>query len=246
METERASTQADAFRRDGPLLRQRKVPHLLACSQSVLTRPSDWGEHVLQTGYWFLKSTDHDWTPSRELVEFISSGEPPIYLGFGSLPHRNPDLITQTLVEGVLASGNRAVLAKGWGNLGALSLPDDILPIDSVPHDWLFPQMKLLVHHGGAGTSSTGFKCGIPSIAVPFFADQFFWARRMVELGVGPEFIPAKQLDSAKLESAIKTVEANPQIRRNATALGEKIRAENGCIEAVAMIEEFIKNRAYK
>lgn len=58
-------------------------------------------------------------------------------------------------------------------------LPSFIYPLKSVPHDWLFPRIAGVVHHGGAGTTAAGLRAGVPTIIKPFFGDQNFWAERV-------------------------------------------------------------------
>ena len=109
---------------------------------------------------------------------------------------------------------------------------------DSIPHTWLFPKMAAVVHHGGVGTTAAGLAAGVPSIVVPFFADQPFWGRRVYDLGVGPKPISRKRLNADNLTAAIEQAISNTQMRTRAASLGERIRAENGIARAVETIEQ--------
>jgi hypothetical protein len=80
---------------------------------------------------------------------------------------------------------------------------DRIYVARDVPHDWLFSRVAAVVHHGGVGTLAAGLRAGCPTVIVPFFADQPFWARRARELGVGPDPIPRKHLSLDRLAQAI-------------------------------------------
>ena len=84
----------------------------------------------------------------------------------------DPDELTATVVAAVQRAGCRAIIQKGWAGMTPTSLPDEILLIGSAPHDWLFPRMAAVVHHGGAGTTSAGLRVGRPTVIVPFFGDQ--------------------------------------------------------------------------
>jgi sterol 3beta-glucosyltransferase len=64
-------------------------------------------------------------------------------------------------------------------SIDSIEFPDFIYHIDKVPHDWLFPQMSGVLHHGGAGTTSAGIRAGVPTAVRPYFGDQFFWAERV-------------------------------------------------------------------
>ena len=212
-----------------------RYPVLYGYSPSVIPRPSDWDSRIHVTGYWFLDPSA-DWTPPADLVEFLQAGAPPVYVGFGSVSSRNPEQ-TASLVLGALDSaGQRAVVLSGWGGMRATGLPQSVQMIDSVPFSWLFPRVAAVVHHGGAGTTSEGLRAGVPSIVVPFFGDQPYWARRVVELGVGPEPIPRRKLTAERLAEAIREAVTNQAIRERAAVLGERIRAEYGVARGVEVI----------
>jgi len=110
------------------------------------------------------------------LVDFIRSGSPPVCIGFGSMNCGRPDELTRIVVQALKRSGQRGILLTGWGGVRAADLPDDVFMAGIIPYAWLFPQAAAVVHHGGAGTTGECLWAGIPSINVPFFADQPFWA----------------------------------------------------------------------
>jgi sterol 3beta-glucosyltransferase len=116
-------------------------------------------------------------------------------------------------------------------------LPDTIFKLDQAPHDWLFPRVAAVVHHGGAGTTAAGLRAGRPTIICPFFGDQPFWGRRVQALGVGSKPIPQKNLTVDKLAAAIREVTISESIQQNAAVLGEKVRQEDGIANAVSIIE---------
>jgi sterol 3beta-glucosyltransferase len=163
--------------------RMRQIPTLYAYSPSVIPKPDDWADSVHVTGYWFLESLPH-WQPPPALVDFIKAGSAPIYIGFGSIIEADPIAMTQLIIDAVLQSGQRAILDAGWANLGDRALPPQIHRIQSAdaPHDWLFPQMAALVHHGGAGTVAAGLRAGKPTVVVySLVTDYYFWGQRIAE-----------------------------------------------------------------
>lgn len=145
---------------------------------------------------------------------------------------------TRLVLEAVRQSGQRAILATGWGGLSSLEIPNNVYILKSAPHDWLFPRCAAVVHHGGAGTTGAGLKAGKPTIICPFFGDQPFWGRRIFELRVGSHPIPQKQLTAEKLGQSIREVITDSEMRQRSEALGEKIRTENGVTQAVKLIKE--------
>src|SRR5690606_19464725 len=128
--------------------------------------------------------------------------------------------------------------ASGWGGMKADDLPENVFMLDQAPHDWLFPRVSAVVHHGGAGTTAAGLRAGKPTVIVPFIADQPFWGRVVHELGVGTAPIPQKQLTVDALTAALNRVVHDADMRRRAEALGEKLRGEDGIGCAVEIIRD--------
>jgi sterol 3beta-glucosyltransferase len=222
-------------------LRDQKIPVLYGYSRHVLPPPTDWDESHHVTGYWFLDAPN-SWTPPADLVEFLEAGPPPVYIGFGSMGSRNPEEAGKLALEALERSGQRGVLASGWGGLKAATLPKSVHLISSIPHSWLFERMSAVVHHGGAGTTVAGLRAGVPSIIVPFMGDQPFWGKRVADLGVGPTPIPRKKLTSQRLAEAITEATSNATMKERASELGKLIRAEDGVGNAVAFIERRMEN----
>jgi UDP:flavonoid glycosyltransferase YjiC (YdhE family) len=101
--------------------------------------------------------------------------------------------------------------------------------------------MSMVIHHGGAGTTAFGLRAGVPSCALPFVFDQFFWGERIAQLGAGPDPLPYKKLTVERLRAVIEMGVNNPTMRQNAFELGEKIQKENGIESAIGIIEKIIR-----
>jgi sterol 3beta-glucosyltransferase len=220
------------------LMEERRVPVLNGFSAHVVPRPPDWGKHIHITGYWFPE--DEDWQPPDGLREFIQAGPPPVFIGFGSMPVRDPQRTTEVVLDALKRSGQRAVLHTGWGGIGQRDLPDYVWQIEYAPYAWLFPQMAAVVHHGGSGTTAFGLRAGVPSIIVPFLFDQFYWGKRLSALGVGVDPIPHKRLSAQRLAEALTIATTDTQMRQRAAELGERIRAEHGLKEAQDIINTVV------
>jgi sterol 3beta-glucosyltransferase len=205
-------------------------------SRHVVPPPADWGDHVHTTGYWILNESQ--WTPPRELLNFMEAGQPPVFIGFGSMPMRDPALTTQHILDAVRLSGQRAVISSGWANLSGKTTGDNIFWLDYAPYDWLFPRIAAIVHHGGSGTTALGLRSGVPSIVVPFGADQPYWGSRVMALGVGPAPIPFKTLTAEKLVAALQAMVNDREMRQRAAQLSEKLCAEDGLSTAVEIINK--------
>jgi len=212
------------------------VPVLHAYSAHVVPRPADWPASAQVTGYWLLPRTS-GWTPPRRLAEFLEAGEPVVYLGFGSMPGPDPEALTAALATAAARHGFRAVVASSSPALRRLLPPGRFLVIRQAPHDWLFSRVRVVVHHGGAGTTGAAVTAGRPQVIWPFGVDQHFWAGRMTRLGVAPAARPVRALTGAALAAALGQALGDPRLAAAARDLGDRVRAEDGCGAAVARLE---------
>jgi sterol 3beta-glucosyltransferase len=220
----------------------RPVPVLYSFSRHVLPPPADWPEHINVTGYWVLDETQ-DWRPTPELLNFLDAGQPPVFVGFGSMGGRDPARTTRLVLEALAQSGQRGLLVTGWGGLETGKLPENVFKVENAPYTWLFPRMAAVVRHGGAGTTGAGLRAGKPTVICPFVADQPFWGRRVAALGAGPPPIPQHKLTADNLASAIRQAVTDARMQKRAAGLGEKIRAEDGAGQAASSIEKYAAER---
>lgn len=211
------------------------VPFTYLWSPGLIPKPEDWGPEIDIGGFVFLELAS-SFTPPESLVKFLAeSEEPPIYIGFGSIVVDDADSFTEMIFEAVKKSGVRALVSKGWGGFGGKgdNLPDNIYMLENTPHDWLFPQVRGCVIHGGAGTTAIALKCGLPIQVVPFFGDQYFWGSMIEKSKVGPKPIPYKRLTADILAEGIEyllTKEARSAAQTIAASIErEGDGAENAC-----------------
>lgn len=209
----------------------------LAVSPQVLPPDPAWGPRVVQTGYWFLEAAS-SFTPDRELLGFLETGEPPVTVTFGSMTGIDARARVEVLFEATSRAGVRMILQAGWAELGAgVELPPHVHRVGYVPHDWLFPRSAAVIHHGGAGTTAAAARAGVPQITVWHLGDQPMWGGLMYQAGVAP-LRPRWQgrLTSAWLERAVRKAVADARLRRRAADLGERLRQEDGVGQAVALL----------
>ncbi len=211
------------------------TPVLCAWSPSVIPASSGWPPHVAVTGWYFFASNKHD-PPTTELETFIEAGKSPVCISFGSMVNRNAEKVDRIVRQSLAQTGNRGIVLTGWSQLKHLP-SESLLYMDTVPHDWLLPRCKMIIHHGGAGTTSAGLQAGIPNIVVPFAVDQPFWGRRVHAIGAGPSPIPVKKLTTDNLTQAILEAETNA-CRERAVQIGQRIRSEDGVGAAIGLIEK--------
>ena len=232
-----------SFSIPGPFLSmvRRRLPVIHSYSPTLLPKASNWNEASFVTGFWFMEPDDYD--PPLVLAAFLAAGPPPVYVGFGSMTGNDPERLTAVTLESLARSGQRGVLLAGWAGLADGDLPDTMLRLDSAPHDWLFPRMAAVVHHGGTGTTHTALRAGAPQVIVPFFADQPFWAERAHLLGVAPRPVLQEDLTAGHLAAAIRVAVNDQQMRSRAAEVGARVRAERGVEEAVGIIERYLAQR---
>ena len=202
-------------------------------SPSLLPKPPDWSSSIDVCGFQFL-SPDPEYEPPHDLERFLAAGDPPIYIGFGSIVADDPDKMMRTLLEAVRQTGCRALISKGWSGIGSNQdeIPDDVFLLEACPHDWLFRRVLCVVHHGGAGTTAAGLLLGRPTVIIPFFGDQLFWGSIVARAGAGPSPVPYKELTAEKLADAIRDA-LGEEIQKCARQLGAKMSCENGVKNAV-------------
>ena len=214
------------------------IPSLHAYSPSISPRAGDWPDSTVVTGFWRMEDQS-GWEPDPALREFLAEGEAPVYLGFGSMPWgaaRNTEIVVRALE----LWGGRAVIGKGWGGIRAEDLPKSVHVVDRVPHTKLFPLMKALVHHGGAGTTHNGVLAGKPTFVIPQFFDQPYWGARIHELGLGPPPVRIRKLNARILAAALEDITTESAYEAAARDLQEKVQREDGLGLACDIIDDSI------
>ncbi|KAB8236430.1 uncharacterized protein BDW43DRAFT_298064 [Aspergillus alliaceus] len=215
---------------EGPHLAEMlKVPFTYCWSPALVPKPSDWPSYIDVCGFFFRDSPQYD--PPADLQAFLASGQPPIYIGFGSIVLEDPERITATVIDAVTAAGVRAIVSKGWSNLGGTH-NENIYFIGDCPHEWLFQHVAAVVHHGGAGTTACGLRNARPTIVVPFFGDQPFWGAMVAAAGAGPAPIPHRELTVDALTEGIRYC-LTERAATAASAIAAKMDSEAGVHAAV-------------
>ena len=209
-------------------------PIAYGISPSLLSQPKDWPEKWKICGAWY--QPDNSWEPTQELKDFLEAGKPPIYIGFGSMSGFDSNKLLEAIMPTL--KSNRVIYAPGWSEYDASFLPSETLIIDNTPHDWLFPRVSLVIHHGGAGTCHAAAKAGTPSIVIPFAGDQFFWAHRLSQLGIAPQPRPMLKIDAKGFKSMFQ-VAISEKMANNSQALSFRMAHEDGVGSAVKHIEHY-------
>jgi hypothetical protein len=211
-------------------------------SPALIPKPLNWGSEIGDVSIYSANEVDisgfffhaqPSYKPPPDLAAFLEAGPPPIYIGFGSIVIPDPTKLTEILLSTISQLPNvRALISKGWGGLSTQDVPSNIFFLDNVPHDWLFPRVSAVIHHGGAGTTAIGLKCGKPTVIVSFFGDQKFWGDMVARAGAGPNPIPFADLTVDKLVDGIK-VALSDGAKAKAEELSKRMEKEEGVVKAV-------------
>lgn len=206
---------------------------LHAYSSHIVPLAADMPPTEKQVGYAFSEPTP--FTPPRDLAKFLSEGERPIFVGFGSMPGNNHKRINTALIGALEQTGLRAVIATGWGGIRDLPTNAKVHVLESVPYPWLFPQVAAVVHHGGSGTTHEGLRWGRPTVICPLFADQPFFGQQVAHLGVGSNPIAKKHLTADRLASALDQA-MSKKVKATAKSMGSKMADEDGAKTITEMV----------
>ncbi|MFD5097373.1 glycosyltransferase, partial [Amycolatopsis thailandensis] len=187
---------------------------------------------IVQTGAWIQPD---DRPLPDDLEKFLEAGEPPVYVGFGSMAAYAPKDIARVAIEALRTLGRRILLARGWAGLASIDDADDCFVVGEVNQQALFRRVAAVVHHGGAGTTTTASRAGAPQVVVPRIADQPYWASRVAELGIGVAHQdPTPTVES--LSAALTTV-LSPETRARAKAVADTIRTDGATVAAKLLVE---------
>ncbi|MBP7173566.1 MAG: glycosyltransferase family 1 protein [Cloacibacterium sp.] len=225
-------------------LNQQKILDLYCISPSLIPQPKDWESHHEITGFINIpkqkrKENSIDQT-SPELKEWLTNGEKPIYIGFGSNGVGNSEKFSSILKEILEKTNERILFCTGWSVFKNLPNHENLFVTKYVNHEEILPQCKIGVFHGGAGTLATMLRNNLPVIVVSFYTDQPTWGKIVERKKLGVH-IPAKKITAEKLISAISKVQT-AEIQQNILEIGEKIRNEKGLENAIEEIEIYFNH----
>lgn len=221
------------FRSKFGLNRKYKVPsvrNLYGLSSSFLPVPKDYPQTSIFGGFWYGNSKEE---LSKSIKDFISQGEPPLLVTFGSMPFKCKFDLYNAIVKLVDQLKIRIIVVKGWGLNATNELDSNarIKVIESAPYDKLFPHVRAIVHHGGIGTTAECLRAGKPFFICPILypiGDQNFWGQLAYRHGIALDPIPVNKLTESKFMSKIRELLTNTDLRKNAELMKLKIDKEDG------------------
>lgn len=215
-------------------------PVLYGISPALVPAPADWPANAHVCGQWMPPAAMQGWSPSEDLLAFLGQGAPPIYIGFGSMAGFDQQRLLKAVIGAV--GERRALFNAGWSGIDTARLPGNFHVIGATPHDWLLPRTAMAIHHGGSGTTHSACRAGVPSIIVPFAGDQFFWGARLRAAGVMRDRLKGSSISAGSLRRAVAFADS-AGARKRASALGERMRQEQGLAEAVGWVERYARGQ---
>jgi len=207
---------------------------LIASSPTLTPRRKDWGAHIQICGDLRFSRDDLHIPMPPGLAEFISAGEPPVYMTFGSLSPFESEALDHLMSEAAEKAQCRAIIQSPSRN----ETGGNIFKCDRSPHAHVFPDCRAVVHHGGAGTTHSALRADCPSVVVEHAFDQLFWGQSLQKAGVAGPVLHRNTLTAGQLADAIRRTMDSAGMRRSATKLGQQMRTENGVAKAVDLIEQ--------
>ncbi|KNF04626.1 hypothetical protein PSTG_02114 [Puccinia striiformis f. sp. tritici PST-78] len=233
-------------------LQSANIPFLYNFSEKIVPKPSDWGDRIHITGYWFRDQQEKvdqkqiEDKISPDLLSFIQKardrGKKIIYIGFGSVIFPDVQEIQRKLEKAVRKAGVWAVVSGGWCDMKPHEKPlqsvlksqySPIHYVGSVPHEWLFSQVDATLTHGGAGTVAASLRAGIPTLIKPFFG------KLVKKMGVGAH---VKTFKVSELSRAFRKATTDLEQIYKAKKIGQAISKENGVRNAIQKMHQEMNN----
>ena len=210
---------------------------IIACDRELNEARDGTAFAFTKTGFMLLPSKNG--LPDN-VETFLTSGKPPVYIGFGSNPIMNPEKYTAMFEQVRDTSGQRLIISKGWAEFPE-SNASNLLYVDEIPFELLFPRLAAIVYHGGTGTMAAASRAGIPQAAFPFMGDQFDNRKQIVNLGLGPNTCDFKQISAEAISSAITDCISNDTYKKTAGEISQRLKNVNGIELTVQLIEKEFK-----
>jgi vancomycin aglycone glucosyltransferase len=201
----------------------------LAADPTLVPWPEPSDQAVVQTGAWILPDQRQ---MSTEVETFLEAGEPPVYFGFGSI--RAPQDLSNNMIQAARAHGRRAIVSRGWADLSLEDDGPDCLLIGEVNQQALFKRVAAVVHHGGAGTTTAAALAGAPQVAIPQHYDQYYWAQRIHDLGIGAAHAPGTPTTDSLASALEHTLQ--PGLAARAQSIATAVRSDGAHVAAQRLI----------
>jgi UDP:flavonoid glycosyltransferase YjiC (YdhE family) len=209
--------------------------YVVAADPVLMPHDRQWAANI-RPGSFIFYDDPRPLDPGLEA--WLDDGEPPIFVGFGSMSGQGIDAIEKVVHAALSATGRRCLIGAGWAGLGARGLPAHWRVAGDVPHQRLFPRMAAVVHHGGAGTTANALRAGVPQVVLPLILDQHHHAHRLWQSGLTPRPIPMEKITAPQLADSIQAAMALPQEVRQSIA--KRLQQSDGTRDISVALESLV------
>lgn len=212
---------------------------LVAISPVLCEARPDWPRNHHVCGALDPRESVAEGEVPESLRSFLDAGAAPVYLTFGSMMSGSDERQTiAMLVDAARKASARAIVQAPHREPLGFRSDGQIHFVDVAPHAAVFPHCQLVVHHGGAGTSQAALRAGVPSVVVPYTAEQAMWGRELQRLRVAPPPIPRQRATATSIASAIREITQSGHALASARSIGARIAYEDGVAMAVRLIND--------
>ena len=216
------------------IFKSQKIITLYCYSSAIYEKPSDWSDYIHVTGYW-RSNVEEDYKPPIALQRFLKNYPNPVLVSFGSIPIPNSDTFYKTFIKVLTSFECPVIICKGWSTTDLESY-DHVFISEELPYDYILKHVKFMCHHGGAGTTASCVYNKKPMLVIPFFGDQFFWGKRVQELGIGFA-LPFKELNDTMLSDCVRNLLKYDGCQTKVNFIENKVSREDGIANAINLIE---------
>jgi len=122
------------------------------------------------------------------------------------------------------------------------ALPPDTRLLTWLDYDHVFPRLKVIIHHGGMGTTHQAIVQGIPQVVVPHAADQRGQARRVAQAKIGLN-LSAHEVRNGQLLPAIRAVSTDNKVIATAKQWAQDFAALGGPVKAAELILQVVNGK---
>lgn len=180
-----------------------KLPVEFAVSEALFPQPKEWPNFVRITDFR-ARDQRSNYQPGQELLSFLEEHPRPVFITFGSMVNAHPQQVGEAVLEVTQKLKVPVLINSSWGGIELPeSLPGHAFVVRDIPYDWLLPQVRAAVHHGGSGTTHSCLQAHVPQAIIPHIGDQFLWNRAVHRAKLGPLGFPIKQFSKQKFEALL-------------------------------------------
>lgn len=212
-----------------------KEKTIYTISPSLFEKPEYWPETAHVPGF-YERTRTQNWQPDEALIQFLDSHEKIVFISFGSMINSNSLETTKVILEALKKNKVAAILGNNWGGLEATEHPEHVFFVKEIPHEWIFPKVYAVVHHGGSGTTHAGLKYGCPTLIIPHIQDQYLWNQTISRLALGPKGVSIKKLSYEVFEPLLQDLLNNRTYLENVNKVCEQMKSESDREQLVNLI----------